>query len=126
MTIIACDCSADIDCGEQCDFSCVEERVARKPHECCECHETIRPGTRYRINTCCYDGKIERCKTCLPCARIRKWYCPGGWYPGELAEQLIECEAIGFDYREAPGPDEAEEIDREDARRVAEHNRRTG
>lgn len=121
MTIIACDCSIDVD--EPCRCEQTKEVRARKPHQCCECHETIRPGTRYRVDSGIdYDGVSFRLKTCLPCARIRRWYCPNGANIGGLADQLLEC--LGFDYRSVPDPEDAEEIDAEDAERVAEHRER--
>lgn len=50
--------------------------VARKPHTCCECKETIAPGTRYERYAGKWEGEVRTYTTCLPCREIRAaLYC---------------------------------------------------
>jgi hypothetical protein len=103
MSTIQCDCS--VEDGELPRVARCKERMARKPHKCCECCEDIVPGQRYRYESgidC--EGSAYDYKTCLPCARIRDRYCPRGWLWGELADTIAEC--IGFDYRRLPDDDD--------------------
>jgi len=91
--MISCDCSCDDGEMPRCSDEAI--RKARKPHECCECHETIVPGKQYEDATgidC--DGGAYHYRTCLPCKRIREHYCPSGWFGGCLAETIMDC--IGF------------------------------
>jgi len=113
--------------GFQCDCSChdydpasvySEHTVrARKPHECCECGETIPVGAPHEHVTGCWDGNWSVYRTCGSCVSIREHFCPGGWIFGELAEQVREC--LGFDYRDDPATWDQAEVDEED-----EDNRR--
>jgi hypothetical protein len=97
-------CSCSIGVFGVGDFASVtSERVvvARKPHECCECGETIRPGDRYEVASGCWDGAWSRFSTCLPCMRIRDAFCCS-WEYGRLVEVLLD--ELGFDYRTAGAP----------------------
>lgn len=120
--MIECDCSrSDF---EPCRCSTTVKRKASKEHKCCECHEKIKPGECYEVASgidC--EGEPFRYKTCLACAAIRERYCSGGWIWGELAEQIEPC--IECDYRELPHPDDADEIDAEDAAHVERHRKKT-
>lgn len=65
--------------------------VARKDHECCECHEPIRRGTRYERIRGLWRGQWSGANTCLTCATIRRDLYPCGGPPlGELAYALGE------------------------------------
>ena len=102
-------CSCTIDAGEHVDRASVSSErvvVARKPHECCECGETIRPGDRYEVAAGCWDGAWARFSTCLPCMRVREAFCCS-WEYGRLAEVLWD--ALGFDYRAAGGAEDEDD-----------------
>ncbi len=100
MSSFTCDCSADVDgCAE---FYAEEFPVARKEHKCCECGEKILPQNKYHKAVGKWEGDFQVFKTCMPCYNIREHYCAGGYYFGELAEQIREC--LGFDYREEVKP----------------------
>ena len=104
---IQCDCSCDYEDGEQNGFF---ERIVRSREDrvCCECGETIGRSEQHELSGAFWsNGGCWRRRTCLPCMRIRKQYCPTGWMYGQLADQIEPC--IGFDYREVPdadGPDD--------------------
>lgn len=102
---ITCDCSADVDEGDDGGTIAARVMVARKRWRCCECREAIEPNQKYERAFGMYgDGKPWVVRTCLPCVRIRERYCPHGWVYGELAGQIKEC--IGWDYREVPVGDD--------------------
>jgi len=103
MTVIACDCSADAS-DDSAAVSSEAWRKAKKQHDCCECGAAIHRGERYEYVTGLWDGSWNAYKTCAACVRIRKWYCPGGWRHGHLAEQIEDC--VGFDYRTVPEDEE--------------------
>lgn len=65
-------------------------RVARKPHRCCECDETIPAGARYEYATGCWDGSWSTFKTCLSCVEIRQHFACDGWIYEHLWEDLEE------------------------------------
>jgi predicted RNA-binding Zn-ribbon protein involved in translation (DUF1610 family) len=44
--------------------------VARKPHRCTACGETIHPGQRYSSVSAKWDGDVEVVKKCLRCLAI--------------------------------------------------------
>jgi hypothetical protein len=118
MSNISCNCSVDLGgSGDRCGT--FETRRARKEHRCCECGETICIGQKHEhYSGIDADGNPCRYRTCLPCAAIRERYCPDGWMWGFLAETIYDC--LGFDYREVPPEDDWDEIDEEDAARVAQ------
>lgn len=88
----ACICSYDAELPE---FHLARMLRARKQHTCCECGETIEPGTYYEQVTGKWDGWIGTFKTCELCVRIREdWCCT--WEYGDLRNALWEC--LGFDY----------------------------
>lgn len=70
-----------------------KDRVARKPHECCECRQTIEAGTVYSYASGVWEGQGESYKTCKPCYAMRQlvqdWLCE---YPpfGDLREWVTE------------------------------------
>ncbi|MBW2672482.1 MAG: hypothetical protein JRD89_03580 [Deltaproteobacteria bacterium] len=101
---MTCDCSVDVDCGPRC--SSEKTRTARKQHRCIECLEPIEPGERY-VNEwgLDYEGDPYSYHTCVLCHRIRRHYCPSGWFWGMLAEHLEDC--IGFNY--LTGPDDEDD-----------------
>lgn len=67
-------------------FDCVSTPVARKPHRCCECKETIQPGTRYERFAGKWDGEVRAYVTCLECREIRASLCCDGFIFGDLWE----------------------------------------
>jgi len=107
--MIECDCSVDSSEYEAARCFATAIRKARKRYSCCECHETIEPGKRYEhVTGIDCDGDAFGFRTCLPCAAIRKRYCPHGYIWGDLAETIKPC--IGFDYRLPPSeiPDDSQ------------------
>lgn len=119
MSAISCDCSTDE--GEICDAYSAKERKARKTHVCTECRSPIAKGQRYMEETGICEREPFRERTCLPCMAIRRRYCPHGFAFGFLRETIMDC--LGFDYTEVPPEDEWEDIDEEDAARVAEERK---
>jgi len=63
---------------------------ARKPHRCCECHETIPVGVQYQRVAGKSDGRIWTATTCASCTEIRKAFVCGTWTFGELWESIQE------------------------------------
>lgn len=63
-------------------------RKARKGHRCCECRETITPGTEYEYVSGIWDGRPESFKTCLSCVEIRNHFGCEGWIIGQLWDDL--------------------------------------
>ena len=99
---ISCDCSCDIDGGP--NFSKETFPKARKNHKCCECKDSILPGSKYNRIKGMWDGKFLTFCTCMACHRIREHYCSSGYMLGDLRDQISEC--IGFDYTEIPEGDD--------------------
>ena len=54
--------------GEPCEVWLPSFRTARKIHECCECHEEIKPGERYEYIFSIFEGEVTCYKTCIFCA----------------------------------------------------------
>jgi hypothetical protein len=90
------------DCDEECDWEPnrvwdERTRTARKEHECEECGEAIKPGTKYIYVTYLdYEAtKWRDYKVCIPCQQISRDYgcCCA---IGELRNHLKEV--LGFDY----------------------------
>jgi len=104
----ACDCSCDSYDYEPASVVTVTWRKARKPHECCECGQTIDPGQRYEHVRGLWEDLWDTYETCEACVRIRKDYCPRAWVYGELRQTIIDC--CGFDYLSDGSDDEAEEV----------------
>lgn len=105
--MISCDCSVDTSEFDAIRCITTEIRTARKSYECCECDEGIKPGKKYEHSSGIdHHGDPFRFRTCLPCSRIRKHYCPNGYIWGDLAETIRDC--IGFDYRTIPTGDGGE------------------
>ena len=73
-------------------------RRARKPHICCECHETIPAGALYEFVWGKWDGQFNTYKTCARCANIRDEYFTCGFGYGCLVSDFREC--FDFDYRD--------------------------
>jgi hypothetical protein len=88
------DCDACIytgcDGADEPEFCNVVVRKSRKLRICCECHETILPGTRYERTSGKWDGKVSSYNTCEPCAEIRQAFCCDGWVYGTLWEDAQE------------------------------------
>ncbi len=63
--------------------------VARKPHHCEECGETIAAGTKYELYKSLFDGAWSTTKTCLSCVEIRTHFsCGQGYMIGQLWSDL--------------------------------------
>jgi hypothetical protein len=88
-------------------------RKARKQHQCVECGRTIESGELHEvasgINS---DGAPFRYRTCLGCYRIRQRFCSGGWFFGEVTEQVRDC--LGFDFSDDPSEWDEDDVDEED------------
>lgn len=63
--------------GEGFDF--VETKLvrARKPHECCECRETINVGDLHEHLRGVYDGQWDSYRTCARCVNVAADYFHG-------------------------------------------------
>jgi len=81
--------------------------VARKPHTCGECGDTIPVGQRYENVAILFESELTRHKTCLPCVWIRRDFFRCGFYYGRLVEDFRECN--GWDYRDIP-PEEEDSV----------------
>lgn len=55
------------------DFQTETTPIARKQHTCGECHGLIKPGEKYQLVSGCWDGRMDSCKTCMPCLEARTW-----------------------------------------------------
>jgi hypothetical protein len=84
-------CLMGADDGEPSDFYRRVIRTARKPHQCYECFDPIRPGDRYEETTAKWAGQISRNRTCLACVDIAdSLSCDGSRLHGGLWEELID------------------------------------
>ncbi len=65
--------------GDAAEFS--DERIvrARKPHQCCECGDTIPVGAEYERAVGKWDGRMFTYHTCLACRDVRRNLCCDGW-----------------------------------------------
>ena len=84
------DVCLDHDYDESNEFYSEAIVTARKPHQCCECKETIRPGQQYERATGKSDGDVWTSKTCALCREIRKAFVCGTWTFGLLWESIEE------------------------------------
>lgn len=84
--------------------------VARKPHACCACGETIRPGDRYLDLTTIHRGDLRAYKRCLRCDAIHVHLVAnvdaagdrGEWWPAEA----LDCGNRYEDEWGGPPPDD--------------------
>lgn len=58
--------------GDEAAVSVEAWRTAKKPHRCCECGETIKPGERYQQVRGLWDGAWITFKTCAECVDTRQ------------------------------------------------------
>lgn len=70
------------DDGDTADFAHATTVVARKPHTCGECHDSIPVGAAYERHTGKWDGRIYTSKTCGTCVEIRNLLFCDGWIYG--------------------------------------------
>ena len=83
-------CYCDWGNGDDSEFFREDIITARVEHYCCECGDTIQPGSKYQRIKGVWDGKWETFKTCTPCATVRSdYFC--SWTFGELGEMVWEC-----------------------------------
>lgn len=98
--------TCQIDSGEHGDVASLEHydvRTARKPHKCCECQETIRPGENYEVSRLLYDGRWDTFKTCSLCLEIRnKVFC--SWIFGTIWEDLANEDVFSISLAELSVP----------------------
>lgn len=81
------------------------QRTAAKPHRCSECSRQIAAGEQYEDVRGCWDGGIDRFKTCGRCLALREYvsahvpcFC---WAHGDMIEEALQTvEAFAH---EAPG-----------------------
>jgi hypothetical protein len=65
--------------------------IARKPHKCCDCNETIPIGTKHELLTYKFEGRFWRDRTCAICTEIGlAMSCGGGWPSGFLWDSIRE------------------------------------
>ena len=85
------------------DFCVHRLRVARVPHVCVECFETINPGIEYCYVSGVWDGRGQSFKQCVRCHLLGealfswnwktndKGYADEGIIFGELLLEVIDC-----------------------------------
>ena len=83
-------CVLENNYGDPPEFYQTKIRCARKPHKCCECGETIQPGSRYEHTVGRWDGNISCFNTCLLCVEIRTKFSCEGWIYKAVWKQLQE------------------------------------
>lgn len=74
-------------------------RKARKEHECCACHETIRKGERYVVISSLFDGKWATDKQCLRCNTMLIGIAI---HTGEPVVVTLDCGADPFEPGQVP------------------------
>jgi len=94
--MINCDCSIIVDSSPEIFESKIV--IARKKYTCVECHSEIEIGQRYEYSNGLWGGQWDSFKTCIPCASIRRDFCPGGSEFGNLCNEIYDC--LGFNYLE--------------------------
>lgn len=99
MSVTCCPLSGADGDGPSCSTS--TRPKARKEHRCCECCESIAPGSTYERVTGIWDGSASTHKTCLSCVEIRNHFACDGFVFGELWRDL---EANFFPSMRAGGP----------------------
>lgn len=77
-------------------YKCVN-RVARRWHECSECHHQIAPGDRYDYITVLFDKHWLTAKHCEACTEIGKYFFSGGRTIDALWDTLEEQLYPGMD-----------------------------
>ena len=64
---------------------------ARVCHTCCECGETIRPGTKYEVDATVFEGRFTQYTTCIPCANVRAGMLVCQFYYGSLWNDIHDA-----------------------------------
>lgn len=82
------DVCIDMDVNVYNDFYCETQRKAQKPHICCECRETIKPGKDYWHAVGKSEGDIWTAKTCAVCYEVRRTFVCGSWEFGGLWQAI--------------------------------------
>ena len=63
---------------DSCEFEKIEDRKAKKQHQCCECGRIIEIGEQYENFSGKWDGDFGYYKTCSDCLSICKsFFCNG-------------------------------------------------
>jgi len=89
-------CNADFDVPA---VSSSTMRRARVPHHCVECRAGIAVGERYEHATSLYDGAWSSWDSCAACAEMARVFVVAErgracWTVGDLAETIVECDAV--------------------------------
>ena len=79
-----------IDIDDSPEFYTQTDPIARKHHECTECHRTINPKEQYRRVSGSWCMGIETYKTCSECMEIVQAFFCGGWNFGLILYDLKE------------------------------------
>ncbi|MBF0141221.1 MAG: hypothetical protein HQL74_13200 [Magnetococcales bacterium] len=82
-----CECNYD---GPNPTFFTDDVVEARKPHLCCECHKTIKPGEYYMLSKGMWEGEFRTYKQCGVCLAIKDMV--GCCVFGDLAEEIGETD----------------------------------
>ena len=85
------------DCDNMPEFCTITNPIARKPHKCCECGETIAVGERYDSCRGKWDSGVQTMRTCLACVELRDSLAAlddGCFCFGELADAVAKCRAL--------------------------------
>lgn len=85
------DVCIDMEVGEYNEFFSQRIYRARKEYKCCECRETIKPGTRYEYSAGKSMGMLFDERTCLTCKEVREAFVCGGYIFGELWETIEQA-----------------------------------
>jgi hypothetical protein len=83
--MLSCECDFDGHAGHR-------TRTARKPHQCGECGDTIKPGDDYEFHTYFGDSFISHHKVCMKCDDLAESMMAAGfcWQYGSLMEMHKE------------------------------------
>ncbi len=84
-----CDCNASYNPdAEMPVFYKTSRPIARKNHICCECGQTILPGTSYLCIRGKWEGNFETYKLCPVCTEIQNTFFFYGHALGEMYNDL--------------------------------------
>jgi hypothetical protein len=86
----ACGCIHVDDSIDDPEFFTTSHSTARKKHRCGECGRDIETGENYESVTGCWDGNINRHKTCADCLSVRNEFFCYGYIFGELWDRVGE------------------------------------
>ncbi len=93
---------------ERADFWSQHEPIARKPHQCSACGETVPQGTKYRRIARGCDGSVDTIKQCARCAAIFDAICRED--PQALVLPELDCGESWQDTFGEPEPEPVAEL----------------